>query len=239
MGFYDLMKTASDDVSLDFNEEKFNKFMNYKDILKEWNNKINLTAIIEDDDIVKKHFIDCIKAFKFKGFKEAKSIIDVGTGAGFPGIPIGIMKEDCNIVLLDSLNKRVKFLDEVIEKLYLNNFSTIHGRGEELSRSEKYREKFDIATSRAVANMCTLSELCLPYVKLGGYFVALKGPSIEEELNGAKRAIAILGGKVQEIIPVNIENSDLNHNLVIIKKVSLTPSIYPRNSGIMSKKPLG
>lgn len=239
MGFYDLMKTASDDVSLDFNEEKFNKFMNYKDILKEWNNKINLTAIIEDDDIVKKHFIDCIKAFKFKGFKEAKSIIDVGTGAGFPGIPIGIMKEDCNIVLLDSLNKRVKFLDEVIEKLYLNNFSTIHGRGEELSRSEKYRERFDIATSRAVANMCTLSELCLPYVKLGGYFVALKGPSIEEELNGAKRAIAILGGKVQEIIPVNIENSDLNHNLVIIKKVSLTPSIYPRNSGIMSKKPLG
>ncbi|MBB6629913.1 16S rRNA (guanine(527)-N(7))-methyltransferase RsmG [Clostridium algidicarnis] len=239
MEFYDLMKTASDDVSLDFNEEKFNKFMNYKDILKEWNNKINLTAIIEDDDIVKKHFIDCIKAFKFKGFKEAKSIIDVGTGAGFPGIPIGIMKEDCNIVLLDSLNKRVKFLDEVIEKLYLNNFSTIHGRGEELSRSEKYREKFDIATSRAVANMCTLSELCLPYVKLGGYFVALKGPSIEEELNGAKRAIAILGGKVQEIIPVNIENSDLNHNLVIIKKVSLTPSIYPRNSGIMSKKPLG
>ncbi|MCB2287695.1 16S rRNA (guanine(527)-N(7))-methyltransferase RsmG [Clostridium algidicarnis] len=239
MEFYDLMKIASDDVSLDFNEEKFNKFMNYKDILKEWNNKINLTAIIEDDDIVKKHFIDCIKAFKFKGFKEAKSIIDVGTGAGFPGIPIGIMKEDCNIVLLDSLNKRVKFLDEVIEKLYLNNFSTIHGRGEELSRSEKYREKFDIATSRAVANMCTLSELCLPYVKLGGYFVALKGPSIEEELNGAKRAIAILGGKVQEIIPVNIENSDLNHNLVIIKKVSLTPSIYPRNSGIMSKKPLG
>jgi len=239
MEFYDLMKTASDDVSLDFNEEKFNKFMNYKDILKEWNNKINLTAIIEDDDIVKKHFIDGIKAFKFKGFKEAKSIIDVGTGAGFPGIPIGIMKEDCNIVLLDSLNKRVKFLDEVIEKLYLNNFSTIHGRGEELSRSEKYREKFDIATSRAVANMCTLSELCLPYVKLGGYFVALKGPSIEEELNGAKRAIAILGGKVQEIIPVNIENSDLNHNLVIIKKVSLTPSIYPRNSGIMSKKPLG
>ncbi|SUY48545.1 16S rRNA methyltransferase GidB [Clostridium putrefaciens] len=239
MEFYDLMKTASDDVNLDFNEEYFNKFMNYKDILIEWNKKINLTAIIEDNDIVKKHFIDCIKAFKFEGFKEAKSIIDVGTGAGFPGIPIGIMKEDCNVVLLDSLNKRVKFLDEVIKQLSLNNFSTIHGRGEELSRSERYREKFDIATSRAVANMCTLSELCLPYVKLGGYFVALKGPSVEEELNIAKRAIAILGGRVQEIIPVNIENSDLNHNLVIIKKVNLTPSIYPRNSGIMSKKPLG
>ncbi|MBU5592406.1 16S rRNA (guanine(527)-N(7))-methyltransferase RsmG [Clostridium sp. MSJ-4] len=238
MEFYKLMKSAAEDISLNFDEEKYNKFMLYKDILKEWNNKINLTAITEDEDIVKKHFIDCIKAFKFQGFREAKSIIDVGTGAGFPGIPIGIMREDSEIMLLDSLNKRVNFLNEVIRELGLKNFNTIHKRAEELSREKQYRENFDIATSRAVANMCTLSELCIPYVKVGGYFVALKGPSIEEELKDSKNAIATLGGRLEEVIPVDIEDSDLKHNLVVIKKVNSTPNVYPRKANAISKKPL-
>ncbi|MEW8957043.1 16S rRNA (guanine(527)-N(7))-methyltransferase RsmG [Clostridium sp.] len=238
MIYFDLMKKACDDVQMSFNEDKYNKFILYKDLLKEWNEKINLTAITEDEAIIKKHFIDCIKAFKFQGFKEAESIIDVGTGAGFPGIPVGIMNENTNILLLDSLNKRVNFLNDVIEKLELNNFKTLHGRAEEVSRKKEYREKFHIATSRAVANMCVLSELCLPYVKVGGYFVALKGPAVEEELNEAKNAIGTLGGKLETVIPVEVDGTDLNHNLVIIKKVKETPGVYPRKASSISKKPI-
>lgn len=238
MEFFDLMKKASEDVNLEFNEDKYFKFMKYKDLLKEWNEKINLTAITEDEAIVKKHFIDCIKAFKFEGFNTAKSIIDVGTGAGFPGLPIGIMKLDADILLLDSLNKRLNFLNEVICSLGLSNFKTIHSRAEEGSRKKELREKFDIATSRAVANMSVLSELCLPYVKVGGYFVALKGPNIEEELKDAKNAISTLGGKLIQVIEVEIEESDLNHNLVIIEKVKNTPEVYPRKATSISKKPI-
>ena len=238
MIYFDLMKKSCDDVQMSFNEDKYNKFILYKDLLKEWNEKINLTAITEDEEIIKKHFIDCIKAFKFQGFKEAESIIDVGTGAGFPGIPVGIMNENTSVLLLDSLNKRVNFLNDVIEKLELNNFKTLHGRAEEVSRKKEYREKFSIATSRAVANMCVLSELCLPYVKVGGYFVALKGPAVEEELNEAKNAIGTLGGKLEAVIPVEVDGTDLNHNLVIIKKVKETPGVYPRKASSISKKPI-
>lgn len=238
MVYYDLMHKAALDVGLEFNKERYDKFIKYKSILQEWNEKINLTAITEDEDIIKKHFIDSIKAFKFEGFNKANSIIDVGTGAGFPGIPIAIMKENVNIMLLDSLNKRVNFLNEVISEINLTNINTIHSRAEELSRKDEYRESFDIATSRAVANMSVLSELCIPYVKVGGYFVALKGPSIEEELNEAKNAIGTLGGKLEDIIKVDIEGSDLKHNLVIVKKIKSTASTYPRKSGSISKKPL-
>lgn len=160
MIYFDIMKKACEDIDMPFTEEKYNKFIQYKDLLKEWNEKINLTAITDDEEIIKKHFIDCIKAFKFNDFKKSIDIIDVGTGAGFPGLPIGIMNENINVLLLDSLNKRINFLNDVIQKLKLNNFKTIHGRAEETSRKKEYREKFDIATSRAVANLCVLSELC-------------------------------------------------------------------------------
>ncbi len=238
MEFYDIMERAASNVGLELNEIKYNKFMLYKDLLKEWNEKINLTAITEDEDIVKKHFIDCIKAFKFEGFNTADSIIDVGTGAGFPGVPISIMKEDCNVLLMDSLNKRVNFLNEVISKLDLQKVQAVHGRAEEMSRTGKYREKYDIATSRAVANMCVLSEICIPYVKVGGYFVAMKGPNIEEELKESKNAISTLGGKLIDVIKVEIEDSDLNHNLVVVQKVKSTPNTFPRKYGSISKKPL-
>lgn len=238
MKYFELMKNACDSVEMNFDEDKYNKFITYKNLLQEWNEKINLTAITEDEEVIKKHFIDCIKAFSENQFKEAKTLIDVGTGAGFPGLPIAIMKEDLNIALLDSLNKRVNFLNIVKNSLNLTNVTTIHSRAEDGARNKELREKFDIATSRAVANMAVLSEFCLPYVKVGGYFIALKGPAITDELNDAKNAIGTLGGKLIEVIEVSVEGTDLKHNLVVIKKVKETPKTYPRKAGSITKKPI-
>lgn len=238
MEFYNLMLEACKSVDMKFDEDKYNKFMLYKDLLKEWNEKINLTAITEDEEIIKKHFIDCIKAFNSKEFKKCKTIIDIGTGAGFPGLPLAIMREDVEVTLLDSLNKRINFLNEVISKLGLKNVVSIHSRAEDGARNSKLRQKFDISTSRAVANMCVLSELCIPYVKKNGNFIALKGPAVEEELSEARNAIATLGGKLKEVIQVDIEGTDLKHNLVIIDKIKETPDIYPRKAGTITKKPL-
>ena len=238
MEFYEILNRACANEGLSFDESKYDKFIKYKDMIKEWNQKINITAITEDSEIIKKHFIDSIKMFKFSPLSEAKSIIDIGTGGGFPGIPIKIINEDKEVVLLDSLNKRIKFLDEVIKTLNLPNIATIHGRAEDFAQEVKYREKFDVAVSRAVANMTTLSELCLPYVKFNGYFVAMKGPSVEEEILNAKNALNILGGKIEDIIQVSIEDSDLKHNLVIVKKIKNTPKAYPRQAGTANKNPL-
>lgn len=238
MDFYDILNTACVNEGLQFNDSKYEKFLLYMSLLKEWNEKINLTAITEDEGIVKKHFIDSIKAFKFKKLKEAKKIIDVGTGAGFPGIPISIVMPEIEVILLDSLNKRVVFLNEVINKLELKNISAYHGRAEDFIKEHKCRETFDIAISRAVANLTVLSELCIPYVKVNGHFLALKGPSVEEEITVAKKAISILGGSISDIIKVNIEESDLNHNIVVVKKNRNTPLAYPRKAGSIDKKPL-
>jgi 16S rRNA (guanine(527)-N(7))-methyltransferase GidB len=236
--YYDIMKKACENDNICFDETMYEKFMKYKTLIKEWNEKINLTAITEDDEIIKKHFIDCIKCLRFDGIIKAENIIDIGTGAGFPGVPISIMKEEKNVVLLDSLNKRINFLNTVIQDLSLNNVKAIHGRAEELARKKEYREFFDIAISRAVANMTVLCELSIPFVKLNGYFVAMKGPSVDEELNEAKNAIATLGGRLEDIIKVEIENSDLRHNMVIIKKIKATSDVYPRKAGSITKKPL-
>lgn len=238
MQYYDLMNEACERVGMEFNEEKYNKFMLYKDLLKEWNEKINLTAITEDEAIVKKHFIDCINAFELEEFKSAKTIIDVGTGAGFPGLPLAIMRDDVQITLLDALNKRINFLNIVINSLGLKNVKTIHARAEEGSRQKELREKFDIATSRAVANMSMLSEFCMPYVKIKGYFIPLKGPSIEEELENGKNAVKILGGEIKEVREVKVEDTDLKHNLVVVRKIKTCGKTYPRNMGNIKRKPL-
>ncbi len=238
MSFYDLMKEAASDVNMSLSEEQYKKFIKYMHLVQDWNKKINLTAITEDEEFVKKHFIDCIKAFKSERIKEAKSLIDVGTGAGFPGIPIAIMKEDINITLLDSLNKRVNFLNLVVSELDLKNVVTIHSRAEDGARQKELRESFDIATSRAVANMTVLSEFCLPYVKTGGYFIALKGPAIEEELKECRNALGVLGGKLEEVIELEIEDTDLKHNIVVVNKVKQCPISYPRKAGVIAKKPL-
>ena len=238
MEYFQLMKEASLEAGLDLTEHQYNQFIMYMRLLQEWNEKINLTAITEDEEVIKKHFIDCIKAFKSNAVKNAKTIIDVGTGAGFPGLPIAIMNPNVKVTLLDSLNKRINFLDTVVAKLGLKNVITIHSRAEDGARKPEFRENFDVATSRAVANMAVLSEFCLPYVKLNGYFVALKGPAVDEEINDGKKAISTLGGELENIIEVNIEESDLKHNIVEIKKVRKCPKTYPRKAGTINKKPI-
>ncbi|MCB2313141.1 16S rRNA (guanine(527)-N(7))-methyltransferase RsmG [Clostridium tagluense] len=238
MKYFDIMNTSSNNEGLEFNEKKYEQFMRYKDLIQEWNEKVNLTAIKEDEEIVKKHFIDSIKVFKFKELKSAKNIIDIGTGGGFPGIPMNLIKPEINIVLLDSLNKRINFLNEVIKELQLKNIKAIHGRAEDFAQEKQYREKFDVAVSRAVANLTVLSEFCIPYVKVGGYFVAMKGPAVEEEIKSSKNAIRMLGGHIEHIEKVQIEDSDFNHNLVIIRKIAETHKKYPRKAGMVTKNPL-
>ncbi|MCR1952966.1 MULTISPECIES: 16S rRNA (guanine(527)-N(7))-methyltransferase RsmG [unclassified Clostridium] len=238
MEYFQLMRDASLEVGMELSEHQYNQFIKYMKLLQEWNEKINLTAITEDEEVIKKHFIDCIKAFKSDAIKNAKTIIDVGTGAGFPGLPIAIMNPNVQVTLLDSLNKRINFLNTVISSIGVKNVVTIHSRAEDGARKSELREKFDVATSRAVANMAVLSEFCMPYVKCGGYFVALKGPAIEEELKDGQKAITVLGGELKEIIEVNIEKSDLKHNIVEIKKISKCSKIYPRKAGTINKKPI-
>ncbi len=238
MSYFDLLNVACEKEGLILDQNKYNQFIRYKELIQEWNQKVNLTAITEDEDIIKKHFIDSIKVFKFREIIEAKYIIDIGTGGGFPGIPMKIINPRSELVLLDSLNKRINFLNEVINELDLKNIKTIHGRAEDFAQDEIYRENFDIAVSRAVANLTVLIEFCLPYVKVGGYFVALKGPAIDEEIKEAEGAIKLLGGNIEEIIEVEIEDSDLKHNLLVIKKIKSTPKKYPRKAGMITKNPL-
>lgn len=238
MEYFDMLNEACQNLNLSFDERKYNDFIKYKELIKEWNQKINLTAITEDEEIIKKHFIDSIKVFECDYVKNAKSIIDIGTGGGFPGIPMKIVKEDNSMVLLDSLNKRINFLNEVIGELGLKNIKTIHGRAEDFAQSVEYRQKFDLAVSRAVANLTVLLELCLPYVKVGGYFVALKGPAIDEEIKDATVALKVLGGSIEEVIEVDIEGSDLKHNLLVVKKIKDTPKKYPRKAGLVTKNPI-
>ncbi len=238
MEYYDLLSNCANSMNLEYDRDKHEKFIKYMRLVQEWNTKINLTAITEDDDFIKKHFIDCMKVYESQEIKEAKNVIDVGTGAGFPGIPIAIMSENIEVTLLDSLNKRINFLNLVVKELGLKNVTTIHSRAEDGARNDKLREGFDVAVSRAVANMAVLSEFCLPYVKVSGAFIALKGPAIDEEIDISKNAIGMLGGKLGKIVEVDIEDTDLKHNIVIIKKVKKSPSNFPRKAGIITKKPL-
>lgn len=238
MKFFDLMKEAANEVGLELTEVQYDQFIKYMRLLQEWNEKINLTAITEDEEVIKKHFIDCIKAFKSDAIKNARNIIDVGTGAGFPGLPIAIMNPNVEVTLLDSLNKRINYLNIVVRELGLKNVTTIHSRAEDGARKQELREKFDVATSRAVANMAVLSEFCMPYVRKGGYFVALKGPSIDEELKNAGNATKTLGGELKGIIEVSIEETDLKHNIVEVEKIKPCPKTYPRKAGTITKKPL-
>ncbi|AAK81652.1 16S rRNA (guanine527-N7)-methyltransferase [Clostridium acetobutylicum] len=238
MKYFDIMSLECKKIGIEFTEEKYGKFMRYKELLQEWNKVMNLTSIVDDEEIVKKHFIDSIKIFECEHIVKAKRIIDVGTGAGFPGLPIAIMNDDIEVVLLDSLQKRVNFLNEVIKELNLKNISTVHGRAEDFGVDKDYREKFDVAVSRAVANMAVLSEFCLPFARVGGYLVALKGPGINDEISTAKKAIKVLGGTLDKVINVEFENEDFQHNLVVIKKQNGTPKKYPRKAGKVSKNPI-
>ena len=218
------------DSNIDY--ESFYKYM--KEIL-EWNEKINLTAIKDEKEFVIKHFVDSLTISSL--IPDNINIIDVGTGAGFPGIPLKIVKKELNIGLLDSVNKKLMVIDDISKKLGLNNIETIHGRVEDIAHFEGYREAYDIATSRAVSNLTTLSEYLLPLVKVGGKVICMKGPNYEEEITLAKNAIKLLGGKIIEVTNLKIDD-ELERNIIIIKKIAKTPKKYPRISGLPLKKPL-
>lgn len=238
MDHVELLIKGAKDYDYILSEIQINQFLKYMELLKEWNEKINLTAITDDIGIVKKHFIDSISILKSKVIGKGTSIIDVGTGAGFPGIPLKILIPDSKVVLLDSLNKRIKFLNTIIDELGLKDISAVHGRAEDFSKTNSYREKFDIATARAVANMGTLSEYCMPYVRQGGYFIAMKGPSGYDELEESKKAISILGGRVKEVIETKISGEEINHNIIVVEKIRTTPLKYPRKYAIIEKNPI-
>lgn len=225
-------------LGIELNSEKLNKLDKFYNLLISWNEKINLTTITEEQDVYLKHFYDSLTLIKAIDLTKDLTLLDVGTGAGFPGIVLKIVFPNLKITLLDSLNKRINFLNLVVRELGLKNVKTIHSRAEDGARKPELREKFDVATSRAVANMAVLSEFCMPYVKKGGYFVALKGPAIDEELENGSNAIKILGGELQGIIEISIEETDLKHNIVEVKKVKNCPKTYPRKAGTVNKKPL-
>lgn len=236
MGFNEKFLEKLNKIQLNVNDEVLNKFWVYMTNLLEWNEKINLTAITDEDDMILKHFIDSLTILEY--IPEKSNVIDVGTGAGFPGIPLKIVREDINMTLMDSLNKRITFLNEIINKLGLKKINAIHSRAEELAKIPEHREKYDIAVSRAVANLSTLSEYMIPFVKVGGKCICMKGSNIEEELKTAKNAIKELGGEIEKVINFKLPDSDNERNIIIIKKVRNTKSKYPRKAGKPSKEPL-
>ena len=236
MKIKEILLNGGADLGIEIDNSKAEQLIQYAELLKEWNEKINLTAICDDEGIAIKHFLDSATALCTG--KVGKSIIDVGTGAGFPGLVLKILKPEADVTLMDSLNKRITFLNDVIEKTSIEKIETVHLRAEDGAKKTEYREKFDTAVSRAVARLPVLAEYCLPYVKVGGYFLALKGPVADEELKEAKRAISILGGEVESVFDAKIPYSDLNHKIIIIKKVRHTPIKYPRKSALISKIPI-
>ena len=236
MRYSDLLEKSLEKLNIEFNNEQIQKFNAYYELLIEWNNKINLTTITEYDDVVSKHFIDSILICGFIDLS-GKKIIDIGTGGGFPGIPVKIISPDTDIVLLDSLNKRIKFLDEVIDELALENIRTVHSRAEDISHKADHREKYDICVSRAVANLSTLSEYCLPLVKPDGKFISYKSGDVDEEAAGAKNAVKILGGEITSIEKFDLYD-DISRSFVFVSKIKPTPKKYPRKAGTPSKEPI-
>ena len=221
--------------NLVISEEMITQLDTYAKLLKEWNSKMNLTAIDEREEVYEKHFFDSI--LPLNDSIQGK-VADVGTGAGFPGIPIKIYRPEVEVTLVESLNKRINFLNEVISKLGLEKINTIHARVEEFARNKKYREKFDIVTARAVANLTVLSEYLLPLTKTNGKCICMKGSNIEEECKESKKAIEILGGKIVEIEEFYLPDSDIKRNIINIKKIKLTPAKYPRKPGTPAKEPI-
>ncbi|MCM1552145.1 MAG: 16S rRNA (guanine(527)-N(7))-methyltransferase RsmG [Butyrivibrio sp.] len=217
---------------------RIEQFMTYYEMLIDWNQRINLTAITEYDEVLKKHFIDSMSLINAYDVTKTSSVIDVGTGAGFPGLALKIAYPNLQVTLLDSLNKRIHFLDAVIESLGLEGVETIHGRAEDLAKSDMLREQFDLCVSRAVANLSTLSEYCLPFVKRGGQFISYKSEKLSDELETAGRAISVLGGNVSRQVEFYLPNSNIYRNLFVIEKVRETPLKYPRKAGLPAKEPI-
>lgn len=233
--FSEELKRKAKQMGVSLKEEQIQKFYQYMNLLLEWNEKMNLTAIIEPKEILLKHFVDSLIIANY--IEEGQSLIDVGTGAGFPGIPLAIVKEEVEITLLDSLNKRIRFLQEVIEVLQLKNIRAVHARVEEFAKNKKEREQYDIATSRAVAPLNVLSEYLLPLVKIGGKCICMKGSNIEE-IKEAEKAVTVLGGEIKKVEEITLPESDMKRHIITLNKVKGTPSKYPRKPGTPSKEPI-
>lgn len=236
----DSLNTLLEKENIELKDDSFEKFQIYRNLIVEWNEKINLTAITDEEGMNIKHFLDCLLLVKTGFFEDDKKVLDVGTGAGFPAIPLKIYNENLDITMLDSLNKRIKFLNLVIDDLNFKKINAVHARAEEFGRKEDYREKFDIVTSRAVASLSLLLELTIPFVKLGGFFIAMKGPQYTEELETSENAFKKLGCKLEKVLNFKIsQNGEISdRNILIIKKVEKTNKKFPRNMGQIKKNPL-
>ncbi len=233
-----LLRDKAKEIGIELTDLQIDQFNEFYRLMVEWNKVMNLTGITEYEEVVEKHFIDSLSLVKVIDISQVDSVIDVGTGAGFPGIPLKIAFPHLNITLLDSLNKRIKFLNEVIESIGLENITTIHGRAEDFAKQENYREQFDLCVSRAVANLATLSEYCLPYVKVGGRFVSYKSGEIDEEVENSKTAIKVLGGKLKKIEKFQLLGTDIGRSFVEIQKVKNTGKKFPRKAGLPAKEPI-
>lgn len=225
-------------LNIFLSKEKLNNFLSFYDMLIERNKVMNLTSITDFDEVVEKHFLDSLSIVREVELDHCKKILDLGTGAGFPGIPIKMAFPELDIVLMDSLNKRVLFLKDVISELNLSNIIAVHGRAEEMARKPEYREQFDLCVSRAVANLCSLSEYCIPFVKTDGLFISYKSGEIDDEVNMAKKAVHLLGGEIQQVDKFILAGTDLSRSFVKIKKKKKTPKTYPRKPGTPSKEPI-
>ena len=225
-------------MNIRLTDDQKSQFDLYYELLIEWNRVMNLTGITDYDEVNLKHFTDSLTISRIIDMAQINSLIDVGTGAGFPGIPIKIAFPHIKVYLLDSLNKRIKFLNEVIKKLGLKNIYAFHGRAEDFAKDRQYREKFDVCVSRAVANLSTLSEYCIPFVKTGGYFVSYKGGDSDEEVIRSENAITLLGGEIENTDRFFLPDTDMGRTLIKIRKRKSTPNRYPRKAGIPSKEPL-
>lgn len=238
MSFVNDLSEVAKEYGLELTSDQISAFNRYYELLVEWNEKINLTAITEPREVAIKHIVDSLSCYQKELFTGQVSLIDVGTGAGFPGLPLKIFYPELKLTLLDSLNKRVKFLQLVVDELGLKDVEVIHARSEEAARNKKYREKFDLVTARAVARLPIICEYCLPFVKQGGTFIALKGRQYEEEIQEAQKAFSVLGGKLVKSMPVKLPELEDKRAVVYIKKEKATPKVYPRKAGTPERNPI-
>lgn len=233
-----MIKEKMREIHIELSDRQTEQFQKFYDMLIEWNKVMNLTGITEYREVIEKHFVDSLAIVEILDMNQYRRVIDIGTGAGFPGIPLKIVFPHLKVVLLDSLNKRVRFLENVIEELGLTEIETVHGRAEEFARRGECREQFDLSVSRAVAHLATLSEYCLPYVKVGGRFVSYKSGEIDEEIAEAQRAIQVLGGRVEDVLKFRLPGTEIGRSFVKIEKIENTAKKYPRKAGTPGREPI-
>lgn len=234
----EILEKGCEELGITLNDTQKNQFIQFYEYLVEKNKVMNLTGITEFQEVLVKHFLDSLACVKAVDMSRIKRIMDIGTGAGFPGVPLKIAFPHLEACLLDSLKKRVNFLEETFQMLKLENITAIHGRAEEYAKNKQYRETYDLCVSRAVSNLATLSEYCLPYVKTGGYFISYKSGTVQEEVEQAQKAVKILGGKIQDVVYFQLPDSEIQRSLVVIEKIKATPGRYPRKAGTPLKEPL-